>query len=221
MLTSFYHQSTGHQCTQQIWHVMLLLMQKFVNPNLLMQCGERDVAALKSPGQESFQKCVATQIPKLDSCDYYFFCTDQTCTELSPQLLSKPYTHSPSVAHDHTYCRINLTHPLSCTTNRYIVGDRFHDGPKTSGHKKETCKFHHIDNCAELKEYKSVLSEVINSKIKTKRLQSSSQQNLVHYFTYNRLMDYWHNRKIVDLVRLLSEIMYIDLSIHILSYFLV
>ena len=41
----------------------------------------------------------------------------------------------------------------------------------------------HIDNCFELKNYKSVMSEV---KI---RLQSSSQQNLIHYFAYNRLMD--------------------------------
>ena len=89
-------------------------------------------------------------------------------------------------------------HPLSHTTDRYIVGDRFHDGIKTSGHKKETCKFHRIDLCCELKSYKSVLSEVINAKIKTTRLQSSCQQNLVHYFTYNRLMDYWHNRQIVD-----------------------
>ena len=40
-------------------------------------------------------------------------------------------------------------------------------------------------------------SEVINSKIKSVRLQSSSQQNLLHYFLYNRLMDYWHNMKIV------------------------
>ncbi len=47
-------------------------------------------------------------------------------------------------------------------------------------------------NCFELKTYKSVLSEVIYSKIKSTRLQSSSQQNLFHYFSYNRLMDYWH-----------------------------
>ena len=89
-------------------------------------------------------------------------------------------------------------HPLTLTTNRYIVGDRFHDSIKTSGHKKETCKFHHIDLCPELREYKSVTSEVINSKIKSTRLQSSNQQNLAHYFIYNRLMDYWHNRNIVD-----------------------
>lgn len=119
--------------------------------------------------------------------------------ELSPQLLSKPYMYNPSVDHDHThYSRINLMHPLTLTTDRYIVGDRFHDSIKTSGHKKDTCKFHHIDNCSELKEYKSVLSEVINAKIKSTRLQSSCQQNLIHYFAYNRLMDYWHNRKIVD-----------------------
>lgn len=88
-------------------------------------------------------------------------------------------------------------HPLTYTSDRYVVGDRFHDG-KTSGHKKETCKYHNIDLCPELKPYQSVTSEVINSKIKSTRLQSSNQQNLVHYFIYNRLMDYWHNRTIVD-----------------------
>ena len=45
---------------------------------------------------------------------------------------------------------------------------------------------------------KTVTSEVINSKIKSTRLQSSNQQNLLHYFLYNRLMDYWHNRSVVE-----------------------
>ena len=92
---------------------------------------------------------------------------------------------------------MNLMHPLTCTTYRYIVGDRFH-GVKTSGHKKDTCKYHHMDLCPELKQYKSVTSEVINSKIKSVRLQNSIKQNIVHYFLYNRLMDYWHNRNIID-----------------------
>ena len=75
--------------------------------------------------------------------------------------------------------------PLSCMNylnRRYIVGDRFHDGPSTSGHKKSTCKYHHMDICPQLTTYKSVTSEVINSKIKSLRLQSSNQQNIFHYF---------------------------------------
>ena len=52
--------------------------------------------------------------------------------------------------------------------------------------------------CPELNQFQSVTSEVINSKIKSTRLQSSSQQNMVHYFLYNRLMDYWHNIEIVN-----------------------
>ena len=52
--------------------------------------------------------------------------------------------------------------------------------------------------CPELRTYRSVTSEVINSKIKAIRLQSSSQQNLFHYFIYNRLMDYFHNCVIVN-----------------------
>jgi len=91
-----------------------------------------------------------------------------------------------------------MVHPLTNTTDRYVVGDRFHDGRKVSGHKKNTCKFHNMRLCPELTQFQSVLSEVINSKIKTIRLQSSSQQNIQHYFFYNRLMDHWHNIEIVQ-----------------------
>ena len=67
----------------------------------------------------------------------------------------------------------------------YVVDDRFHDGPITSGHKKDTCKYHHMDLCPQLMNYilyKSMTSEVINSKIKSLRLQSSNQQNVFHYY---------------------------------------
>ena len=97
---------------------------------------------------------------------------------------------------DHTYSH-SMVHPLTNEVNRYIVGDRFHDGHKTSGHKKATCKYHCIDLCPELVGFQSITSEVLNSKIKTTRLQSSNQQNLHHYFFYNRLMDHWNNLQIV------------------------
>ena len=96
--------------------------------------------------------------------------------------------------HEHSYAK-NMIHPITGRVDRYILGDRFHE--KSGGHKKATCKFHNIDLCPELQLYQTVTSEVINARIKSIRLQSSSQQNLLHYFLYNRLMDYWHNRKIV------------------------
>ena len=98
---------------------------------------------------------------------------------------------------DHSYSH-SMIHPLTNAVDCYIVGDRFHDGPKTSGHKKATCKFHHIDLCPELVSVQTITSEVLNSKIKSTRLQSSNQQNLHHYFYYNRLMDYWNNLQIVN-----------------------
>ena len=98
------------------------------------------------------------------------------------------------VTSEHSYAK-NMTHPITGKLDRYILGDRFHE--RSGGHKKPTCKFHNIDLCPELQSYQTVTSEVINSKIKSVRLQSSSQQNLLHYFLYNRLMDYWHNMKIV------------------------
>ena len=56
---------------------------------------------------------------------------------------------------------------------RYIVEDRFHDGPKASGHKRYL-----YDLCPQLTTYKSVTSEVINSK-----MQQSTKQYLLFYTT--------------------------------------
>ena len=47
----------------------------------------------------------------------------------------------------------SMVHHLTNEVNRYIVGDRFHDGHKTSGHKKATCKYHSLDLCPELVGY--------------------------------------------------------------------
>ena len=58
--------------------------------------------------------------------------------------------------------------------------------------------YHHMNLCPQLTTYKSVTSEVITSKIKATRIQCSNQQNIYHYFIYNRLMDYFHNVKIVQ-----------------------
>ena len=101
------------------------------------------------------------------------------------------------VLKEHAYSK-QIVHPLTGTSNRYIAGDRFHDGPNRIGHKKPTCQFHNMKWCPELNAYQSVTSEVINSKIKSTRLQSSCQQNIYHYFFYNRLMDYWHNVRIIN-----------------------
>ena len=98
---------------------------------------------------------------------------------------------------DHDYCS-HMVHPLTHTVDRYVVGDRFHDGGKVTGHKKPTCRFHYMRLFPELTQFQSVQSEVINAKIKMVRLQSSSQQNVQHYFFYNRLMDHWHNAEIVQ-----------------------
>ena len=68
---------------------------------------------------------------------------------------------------EHCYAK-DMLHPVTQSVNRYVVGDRFHDGPKSASHKRDTCN--------EMIQFQSVTSEVINSKIKTVRLQSSSQQ---------------------------------------------
>ena len=124
----------------------------------------------------------------------------------NPQCLCIP-SGAIAALSDHDYCTSSV-HPLTQTRERYIVGDWFHDGPQTSGHKKPTCKFHNMRLCPELTKFQSVTSEVINSKIKSTRLQSSSQQNMTHYFFYNRLMDHWHIIAIVrkQLVQIQSKL---------------
>ena len=118
-----------------------------------------------------------------------------------PELCGVEMLETPSVAltaaRDHDYTS-SITHPLTQTRQRYIVGDRFHDGPGSSSHKKKTCRYHNMRLCPELRDYQSVTSEVINAKIKSIRLKSSSQQNALHYFFYNRLMDYFHNMDIIQ-----------------------
>ena len=97
---------------------------------------------------------------------------------------------------EHSYSN-NYIHPITGTYQKFVVGDRFHDSVR-SGHKKPTCKFHNIDLCPDLKKYRSVTSEIINSRIKSTHLKASSQQNFKHYVLYNRLMDYWRNRDIIQ-----------------------
>ena len=95
---------------------------------------------------------------------------------------------------NHRYCKQGLR-SLTQTTDRYIVGDRFHDGPQTSGHKKTphasfiTCNFarkwHSINQWCQL-----------NSNIK---IAVEFPANVQHYmYFYNWLMDYWHNKNIIQ-----------------------
>ena len=81
------------------------------------------------------------------------------------------------VTSEHSYHYVkNMTHPITGKLDRYILGNHFHE--RSGGHEKPTCKFHNIDLCPELHDqsYQTVTSEVINSKIKSVRLQSSSQE---------------------------------------------
>jgi hypothetical protein len=65
------------------------------------------------------------------------------------------YTHSLQHPLTHTFDRWIQTNYVVCTiltkiNIRYVVGDRFYGGPKTSGHKKDICKYHHMNLCPQL-----------------------------------------------------------------------
>ena len=99
-----------------------------------------------------------------------------------------------------------MYYTLSHKHDRKMLRNRFQDSIGHSGHTKLTCKYHNMRLCPELVQCQSVTSEVINTKIKAVRLQSSSQQNTTHYYFYNRLMDHWHNMAIVRRQRPSAEI---------------
>ena len=93
-----------------------------------------------------------------------------------PELCGAETLKSPTKAivatRDHDYTP-SITHPLTRTRHRYVVGDRFHDGPGSASHNKKTCKYHNMRLCPELRDYQSVTSEVINAKIKSIRQLST------------------------------------------------
>ena len=180
--------------------VTLLLTWKHAFHKWQQQSGAIIGDALKNPAQEGHHRYKYVAVLKLCILHYISILLSLILQIVHlPELKnihSKPVTTS-NITSEHNYAK-NLVHPLTLTMGRYVVGDRFHDGPTSSSHRRETCKYHNMRLCPELTQFQSVTSEVINSKIKSTRLQSSSQQNIYHYYFYNRLMDHWHNLKVVN-----------------------
>ena len=177
MLTCCCHRSTGLLSLLLTWPVMLQLKQKFDIQSLSMLFGVREEHAFKNHILGMIHRFVFKSII-VTSTPHYAFLFVQVIQH--PEL-KLPWTYLRTPMWNHTYSN-SMVHLLTNEVNRYIVGDRFHDGHKTSGHKKTTCKYHNIDLCPELVSVQSVTSEVLNSKIESSRLQSSNQQNLHHYF---------------------------------------
>lgn len=99
-------------------------------------------------------------------------------------------------------------HPVTMTTRRYVLGDRFHN--KSDPHKSPLCVYHDIDKCRQSLTIKTSYQEVENSRKNQRRLRSSCAQSFGTHFLFNYLMDYYQNEAIVQSQRLRLESMLKD-----------
>lgn len=87
------------------------------------------------------------------------------------------------------------THPITGSTRRYVLGERFHAA--TNPHKSPLCRFHDLNLCLQANALKTSYQEAENNRNNMKRLQSSCVQGFGTHFFYNFLMDFYQNEKIV------------------------
>ena len=89
----------------------------------------------------------------------------------------------------------NLEHPVSGSSRRFVLGDRFHNSTKP--HKSPLCLFHDIDLCIQSNTIKTSYQESENYRKNMKRLRSSTLQGFGLHFCFNYLMDFYQNEAIV------------------------
>lgn len=92
-------------------------------------------------------------------------------------------------------------HPLTGTSRRYVLGDRFHNA--NNPHKSPLCLYHNIDLLAQSNSIKTSYQESENNRKNVRRLRSSCMQNFSTHFFYNYLMDFYQNEEIVKKQRAL------------------
>ena len=87
-------------------------------------------------------------------------------------------------------------HPLTQSTQKYFVGDRFHNTKYP--HKSPLCGFHDINLCPQLVYAKTSGQENLNNIRNRNRLQTACTQSLPTHIFYNLIMDRAANRDIVE-----------------------
>lgn len=91
---------------------------------------------------------------------------------------------------------IGTCHPLTNSSDRYVLGDRFHSS--SNPHKSPLCQFHDINLCAQANSITTSVQECQNNSKNVRRLRSSCQQNFGTHIFFNYLMDYYQNEQIVQ-----------------------
>ena len=86
-------------------------------------------------------------------------------------------------------------HPATGTTDRYILGDRFHSS--TNPHKSPLCTYHDINLCDQANCVATSTQESQNNRKNIRRLRSSCHQNFETHILFNYLMDFYQNEQVV------------------------
>lgn len=86
-------------------------------------------------------------------------------------------------------------HPVTLSTQRYVLGDRFHSSSNPL--KSPLCVYHDINKCRQRLTIKTSYQEVENSRKNQRRLRSSCAQSFDTHFLFNYLMDFYQNELIV------------------------
>ncbi|EMP24691.1 HMG domain-containing protein 3 [Chelonia mydas] len=105
-----------------------------------------------------------------------------------PELLDQHYSVDMTVA-EHS-----VQHPVTKSTARRIV----HTGAEQNSQSGPTARHRSISLCQELEPYSAIITAINDSKISSVRQRPITFDNATHYYLYNRLMDFFTSREIVN-----------------------
>lgn len=111
-----------------------------------------------------------------------------------PEIVLAEYRDSPRTL-PHLDDKEEVSHPLTGSERRYVLGDRFHES--SNPHKSPLCQFHDINLCLQSNVLKTSYQESENHRKNILRLRSSCVQGFSTHFLYNYLMDFYQNEDIV------------------------
>ncbi|XP_053893028.1 HMG domain-containing protein 3 isoform X4 [Malaclemys terrapin pileata] len=110
-----------------------------------------------------------------------------TCVSC-PELLDQHYSVDMTVA-EHS-----VQHPVTKSTARRIV----HTGAEQNSQSDATARHRSISLCQELEPYSAILTAINDRKTSHVRQRPITFDNATHYYLYNRLMDFFTSREIVN-----------------------
>ena len=90
---------------------------------------------------------------------------------------------------------VQYSHPVSGTTDRFILGDRFHSS--SNPHKSSLCSYHDINLCDQANCVSTSIQESQNNRKNIRRLRSTCHQNFETHVLFNFLLDFYQNEQIV------------------------